>query len=107
MHWGLLQTVYGLVRYFDGSAALAWLAQAVTTAGIAIIVWLVGRSEGRYPLQAATLSAAALIASPWASAADMPAIVIPAAFLAADQIRCGVLRVSKRPCSGWSPPASP
>jgi hypothetical protein len=26
MHWGLLQTVYGLVRYFNGSAALAWLA---------------------------------------------------------------------------------
>ena len=57
-----------------------------------MIVWLVWRSQGRYPLKAATLSAAALIASPWASAADMAAMVIPTAFLVADQIRCGVLR---------------
>jgi hypothetical protein len=92
IHWGLLQTVYGLVRYLIGSAVLAWLAQAVTTAGLATIVWLVWRSEGRFPLKAATLAAAALMASPWASAADMAAIVIPAAFLVADQIRCGALR---------------
>jgi hypothetical protein len=92
IHWGLLQTVYGLVRYLNGSAVLAWLAQAVTTVGLATIVWLVWRSEVRFPLKAATLSAAALMASPWASAADMAAMVIPAAFLVADQIRCGALR---------------
>jgi hypothetical protein len=92
IHWGLLQTVYGLVRYLNASAALAWLAQAATTVGVGVIVWLVWRSEGRYTLKAATLSAAALIASPWASAADMAAMVIPIAFLVTDQIRCGVLR---------------
>jgi hypothetical protein len=92
MHWGLLQSVYYLVRYFNGSAALTWLTQAVTTVGLAIIVWLVWRSEERYPLKAATLSEAALISSPWASAANMATIVIPAAFLAADQIRSEVLR---------------
>jgi hypothetical protein len=42
MHWGLLQSVYGLVRYFNGSAAFAWLTQAVTTVGLVISVWLVG-----------------------------------------------------------------
>jgi hypothetical protein len=42
-------------------------------------------------LKAATLSAAALIATPYAFAADLAAIVIPAAFLASDQIRCGLL----------------
>jgi hypothetical protein len=92
IHWGLLQTVYGLVRYLNSSATLAWLAQAVTTVGLAIIVWLVWRSEGRYALKAATLSAAALMASPWASAADLAAMVIPIAFLVTDQIRCGVSR---------------
>ena len=92
IHWGLLQTVYGLVRYLNGSAELAWLARAVTTIGLAIIVWMVWRSGGRNPLKAATLSAAALIASPWASAADMAAMVIPTAFLVTDQIRCGLLR---------------
>jgi hypothetical protein len=60
--------------------------------GAAIIVWLVWRPPVRYPLKAATLSAAAHIATPYAFAADLAAIVIPAAFLASDQIRCGLLR---------------
>src|SRR6516225_4225599 len=50
IHWGLLQTVYGLVRYLNGSAELAWLARAVTTIGLAIIAWMVWRSGGRNPL---------------------------------------------------------
>jgi hypothetical protein len=91
-HWRLLQTVYGVVRYLNGTAALAWLAQAVTTVGLAIIVWLVWRSEARDALKAATLSGAALIASPWASAADMAVLVIPTAFLVTDQMHCGLLR---------------
>jgi hypothetical protein len=90
--WGYIQTVYGLVRTLHGGAAVAWLAQGATAAGAAIIVWLVWRSPVRYALKAATLSAAALIATPYAFAADLAAIVIPVAFLASDQIRCGLLR---------------
>jgi hypothetical protein len=92
IHWGLLQTIYGLLRYLNCSARFGWLAQAITTAGVAIIVWLVWRSKVRAALKAATLSAAALIASPWASAADMPVLVVPIAFLVTDQMRCGLLR---------------
>jgi arabinofuranan 3-O-arabinosyltransferase len=55
-------------------------------------VWLVWRSSVRYSLKAATLSAAALIVTPYAYATDLAAIVIPVAFLASDQIRCGLLR---------------
>ena len=91
-NWGLLQTVYGLARYLGGGAALAWAAQAVTTVGVAIIVGLIWRSEARYALKAATLSAATLIATPYAFAYDLAAIAIPIAFLASDQIRCGLLR---------------
>lgn len=90
--WGYIQTVYGLVRTLYGGAAVAWLAQGATAVGAAIIVWLVWRSPVRYALKAATLSAAALIATPYAFAADLAAIVIPVAFLASDQIRCGLLR---------------
>jgi arabinofuranan 3-O-arabinosyltransferase len=91
--WGfLLQTVYGLILVLHGGAALAWLAQGAATAGVGVIVWLVWRSPARYALKAATLSTAALMATPYAFAYDLAAIAIPVAFLASDQIRCGLLR---------------
>jgi arabinofuranan 3-O-arabinosyltransferase len=91
-HWGYIQTIYGLVRLLNGSGAAAWMAQGAATIGVAIIVWLVWRSAVRYSLKAATLSAAALIATPYAFAYDMAAIAIPVAFLARDQLRWGLLR---------------
>jgi arabinofuranan 3-O-arabinosyltransferase len=91
-HWGYIQTIYGLVRLLGGNGAAAWLAQGLTTVGAAIIVWLVWRSSTRYALKAATLSAAALIATPYAFAYDMAAIAVPVAFLTRDQLRCGFLR---------------
>jgi hypothetical protein len=91
--WGfLLQSVYGLILVLHGGAALAWLAQGVATAGAGVIVWVVWRSPARYALKAATLSTAALIATPYAFAYDLAAIAVPVAFLASDQIRCGLLR---------------
>ena len=90
-NWGYLQTMYGLVRHLHGGTGLAWLAQGVTTAGLAVIVWLVWRSRVCYALKAAALAAAALLATPYAFAYDMAAIVIPAAFLADDQLRRGLL----------------
>jgi arabinofuranan 3-O-arabinosyltransferase len=94
-NWVYLQTAYGLVRSLHGSARSAWLAQGTATLASGIIVWIVWRSSVRYPLKAATLSAAALIATPYAFAYDMAAIAIPAAFLAADQLRHGLLRGDK------------
>jgi len=91
-YWGHIQTVYGVVRYLGGGAALAWLAQGITTFALAVIVWLVWRSPARYALKAATLSAAALIATPYAYAYDMAAMAIPVAFLASDQIGEKLLR---------------
>jgi hypothetical protein len=93
--WGYIQTVYGLIRSLHGDAALAWLAQGSTTLGAAVIVWLVWRSRAAYPIKAGTLSAAALLATPYAFAYDMAAILIPAAFLASDQLRGGLLRGDK------------
>jgi arabinofuranan 3-O-arabinosyltransferase len=91
--WGFLfQTVYGLILVLRGGAVLAWFAQGVAAVGVAVIVWLVWRSPVRYALKAATLSAGVLIATPYALAYDLAAIAIPMAFLASDQIRCGLLR---------------
>jgi arabinofuranan 3-O-arabinosyltransferase len=91
-NWGYLQSVYGLIRYLHGGATLAWVGQAFVALSAATIVWLVWRSPTRYALKAATLSAAALLASPYAFAYDMAAVAIPFAFLAKDQMRCGMLR---------------
>lgn len=91
-HWGYIQTVYGLIRALHGGAAVAWFAQGVTAMGVVIIVYLVWRSSVRYPLKAAALSAAALIATPYAFATDLAAIAIPVAFLASDQMRFGLVR---------------
>jgi arabinofuranan 3-O-arabinosyltransferase len=93
IRWGfLLQTVYGLTRALHGNAPLAWLLQGATTVAVALIVWMIWRSSARYSLKAATLSAAVLMASPYAFVYDMAAIAIPIAFLASDQIRNGLLR---------------
>jgi hypothetical protein len=92
VEWASYQTFYGLVRHMHGGAALAWLVQGCVTIGLAVVVWQVWRSPTRYALKAALLSAAILIATPYAYAYDMAAIVIPIAFLAADQIRCGLLK---------------
>jgi hypothetical protein len=91
-HWGLLQTILGLVHVLHGGAVLAWVAQGLTTLGAALLVFLVWRSSTRYTIKAATLSAAALLATPYAYAYDMAAIAIPVAFLARDQICCGSTR---------------
>jgi arabinofuranan 3-O-arabinosyltransferase len=90
--WGLLQSVYALIRVWNGAPVLAWSAQGLTTLGVAAMVWFVWRSHARYTLKAATLSAAALIATPYAYAYDMAVIAIPVAFLAGDQLRSGFLR---------------
>jgi arabinofuranan 3-O-arabinosyltransferase len=90
-NWGYIQTAYGLIRYLHGSAALAWAGQGTVTLCAGIIVWLVWRSPARYALKAAILSTAALLATPYAFAYDLAALAIPVAFLARDQMRCGLL----------------
>jgi hypothetical protein len=90
--WGRLQTVYGLIRLLHGGGALAWTGQGAMTLCAAIVVWFVWRSPARHALRAAVLSAAALLASPYAFTYDLAAAAIPVAFLARDQLRCGLLR---------------
>jgi hypothetical protein len=91
-YWGLYQTVYGLFRYLGGARAAATLAQGFATLGIVVIVWVVWRSRARYPLKAAIVSAGMLLAPHHVLAYDLAAIAIPVAFLARDQLGCGLLR---------------
>ena len=91
-NWGTVQTIYGLIRALGGGAALAWIGQGCLTAAAAVLLWLVWRSSARYPLKAAFLSAASLVATPYAWSHDLTVLAIPIAFLVKDQIGCGLLR---------------
>jgi arabinofuranan 3-O-arabinosyltransferase len=90
--WAKLQTVYGLISYLNGGVVVAVLAQSLATCGAGVVVWLAWRSNVRYALKAAALSAGVLIATPYAFGYDLAAIAIPVAFLASDQLRFGLLR---------------
>jgi hypothetical protein len=90
-YWGLYQTIYGLFRYFGSARTMAALAQGVAALGMVVIVWVVWRSRARYPLKAAIVSAGMLLAPHHVLAYDLAAIAIPVAFLARDQLDCGLL----------------
>ncbi|MBV8738254.1 MAG: DUF2029 domain-containing protein [Alphaproteobacteria bacterium] len=90
--WGLSQSVYGLMRYLDRGATVAWFAQALTTSATAVIVWLLWRAPVRPALKAAGLSVGCLIATPYAFAYDLATIAVPIGLLAKDQIERGLLR---------------
>jgi alpha-1,2-mannosyltransferase len=71
---------------------MAWTAQGIITCGTAIIVWVVWRSRRSHALKSATISAGALIASPYAMGYDLAAIGIPMVFFACEQLRTGWLK---------------
>src|SRR5207237_312681 len=66
--------------------------RAIALAAVTVIVGRVWRSSASYALKAAAVSAAALIATPYAFSYDMAALAIPVAFVARDQLRDGLLR---------------
>jgi arabinofuranan 3-O-arabinosyltransferase len=90
-NWGYLQSGYGLARLLHAGIGLAWLVHGLIAMALAIIIWRVWRSAACWRLKAASLSAAALLATPYAFAYDMAALAIPAAFLATDQLERGLL----------------
>jgi arabinofuranan 3-O-arabinosyltransferase len=91
-HWGMQETVYGMVHYLGFGDSPAWIAHAITSLAAALMVWILWRSRVRYAVKAAALSAAALAATPYAFAYDMAVLAVPIAFLARDQIDQGCLR---------------
>ena len=90
--WGLLQSVYGLVRYLNGGTSLAWIGQGVISCGVAVGIWFVWRSRVSYSMKAAILSAGVLIVTPYVLAPDLAAITIPVAFIVSHQMRTGWVR---------------
>lgn len=93
--WEKIQGVFSAVRMWGGAVPLAYAAQATTTVALAIaLIWL-WRSEAAYPLKAAALAVAAILATPYALDYDLMVLAPALAFLACDGIGRGALPYEK------------
>lgn len=79
--WHKLQTAFGFVRSLGGSEPLAWTVQAIVALAAAASVGMIWRSRAGYEVKAATLSTAALLATPYLYTYDLAVLAVPLAFL--------------------------
>jgi hypothetical protein len=76
-----LQSVFGLVRAYGGSAQFAWVLQlAVSLASLIGVTWL-WRSRVAFDLKAAALAAGTLVATPYLYMYDLVVLAVAVAFL--------------------------
>jgi hypothetical protein len=81
--WYKLQTVFAWVRMWGGSVPLAYTVQGALTLGLAgALAWL-WRSEAAFPLKAAALIIASILATPYSLDYDLVALAPAIAFIAA------------------------
>jgi hypothetical protein len=87
--WYKLQTVFSWVRMWGGSVDLAYAIQGAVTVTLAgALVWL-WRSAAAYPLKAAALIIASIMATPYSLDYDFVALAPAIAFIAADGLARG------------------
>jgi len=87
--WYKIQSVFAVVRMWDGSVSLAYVAQAAVTIALAVaLVWL-WHLRVDFNLKAAALIVAAILATPYSLDYDMTALAPAIAFLAVHGLRCG------------------
>jgi hypothetical protein len=76
-----LQSAYGLCRALGASAGAAWTLQAAVTGLAGLAVAMLWRGKASFELKAAGLAAAAVLATPYVFAYDLPVLATPFAFL--------------------------
>ncbi|MEJ0045166.1 MAG: hypothetical protein WDN04_02775 [Rhodospirillales bacterium] len=85
--WRILLSVYGATRVLGGGVALGYAVQAVLALGaVAVLGGVAARRPGGVP-EMATLAAAALFATPYGMDYDLPDLLLPAAWIAAEAQR--------------------
>ncbi len=93
--WQKIQSVFSVVRMWGGGVPLAYACQGAVTVLLAgALVWL-WRSNARYPLKAAGLSIAAIVATPYSLDYDLVTLAPAIAFLAAHGLAHGFGRFEK------------
>jgi alpha-1,2-mannosyltransferase len=87
--WYKMQSAFAWARMWGAPIALAYALQALLVAGLgAALVWL-WRSHTAYPVKAACLCIATMLATPFAFDYDMMVLAPAIAFFAADGLRRG------------------
>jgi hypothetical protein len=82
--WHKIQSVFAMVRMWGGGVPLAYVAQGAVTAALAAALVVLWRSRAAYPLKAAALTIAAILATPYSLDYDFVVLAPALAFLAAD-----------------------
>jgi alpha-1,2-mannosyltransferase len=82
--WHKIQSAFSMVRMWSGGVPLAYAMQGTVSAVLALaLVWL-WRSAASYPIKAAALGIAAILATPYSLDYDFVVLAPAIAFLAAD-----------------------
>jgi hypothetical protein len=79
--WNKLQSIYGMARWMGGGDVLARVLQVLMLVSCLIATCLSWRSEAGFPIKAAILVCAALLATPYLFFYDLPLLAIALAFL--------------------------
>ncbi len=79
--FGKMQSVFALVRYFDGGEMLAWTLQWIVIAIVAVSLAGLWRSHVRYEWKAAGLAIGALLATPYLFLYDVMVLAIAIGFV--------------------------
>jgi glycosyl transferase family 87 len=90
--WHKLQSLFGVVRSFGGSEALAWSLQSVLIGVAAVLLCAMWRSRVSFELKAAALATGALLSTPYLYLYDYVMLAVPMAFLVRAGLATGVLR---------------
>jgi hypothetical protein len=81
--WHKIQSVFAWVRMWGGGVALAYAIQGVVAVALAISLGWLWRSRAAFPLQAAALIIASILATPYSMDYDLVALAPAIALLAA------------------------
>ena len=109
--WHKIQSVFSWARMWGAPIPLAYALQGIATVAVGLALALLWRSAASFPLKAAALCLAAILATPYSFDYDMTVLAPAIAFFAVDGLQRGFTR-GKRPASprcGWcrsSPAAS-
>jgi hypothetical protein len=87
--WHKIQSVFGWVRMWGGSISLAYVAQAAVMLALAAASIKLWRSDAAFPLKAAGLCIATMLATPYSLDYDLVALAPAIAFLACNGLQHG------------------
>ena len=79
--WNKLESIYGLARALGATNTVGWAAQGLTSFAVAAGVVLIWRGRAPLALKSASLAVAAVLATPYVFAYDLPVLSVAVAFL--------------------------